>query len=175
MSRLDDVINTIYAAREGGHTERCHTLPHHGSYSVGKHQYDALSLLLILHPNPSGHLIRAVLWHDVAERWVGDMPAPAKWFNPALRQELEVAEGHVDDKLGLINWGALSDDDRQWLDEVDRLEVMLWALDQEGMGNRNAAHFAKVIIDYFNDKPGVHHEVMEVVLNVRWRRLPDRM
>lgn len=178
MDDIGTTIAKIKAMREGGETERVHTLPHHGSYSVGKHSFDALSLLLLLHDNPSVDLIKAVLWHDIAERWIGDMPAPAKWANPRLNFEYEQAEVVINEKIGL---GALylnlNEDDRTWLDEVDRLEVMLWALDQLQLGNSNVAHFPAVIFDYFDAKPFVHHAVMMVVQNAqqRWRRLPDRL
>ena len=76
----EQINRRVLAAREGGNVLRCHTVPHHGQYSVGKHSYDALSLLLLLHPNPSMNLVKATLWHDCAERFVGDMPAPAKWL-----------------------------------------------------------------------------------------------
>lgn len=141
---LSKQIDQIMAAREAGHVQRCHVVPHHGAYNIDGHSYNALSLLLILHPapGPSLFLVRAVLWHDHAERFVGDMPATAKWINYKLGEEYELCEARAHDKIGLVNLGELSDNDRAWLDGVDKLELYMWCLDQEALGNRHTMHFA---------------------------------
>jgi len=124
--------------REAGAVERCHTLPHCGSYTVGQHSFDALSLLLVLHPDPTVDLIKAVLWHDVAERWTGDVPAVAKWDDPELGRLLDQLEARIFAKLGIPHVVLLSKSDHQWLEAVDKLELWLWAKSQLRMGNENA-------------------------------------
>ena len=132
-------LELIGCLREAGSVERCHTIQHHGSYSVGRHSWDAAALLLVLHPSPSVALVRAVLWHDVAERWTGDVPAIAKWDEPKLVQLLVQLEERVFDRLGLAGLlSSLSEEDAVWLDAVDKLELWLWANEQLRMGNRNA-------------------------------------
>lgn len=134
MGSITSKINRrVLAAREGGNVLRCHTVPHHGQYSVGKHSYDALSLLLLLHPNPSMNLVKATLWHDCAERFVGDIPAPAKWTNSELGKVYEEAERRVLATLGLLP--CLLPDEEDWLKAVDTLELWLWCREEEALGN----------------------------------------
>ena len=127
------MIDRIWQMREGGHTERAHGIPHHGSYSVGKHSYDALSLLLILHPNPSMDLVKAMLWHDVAECWTGDVPAPMKWVYPEVMGPFKAVESALLHNMGVP---TITDEDHAWLKACDALEFWLWAHEQLALGNR---------------------------------------
>lgn len=165
------IITRIRAAREGGHVERCHTVPHLGSYSVGKHSFDAVSLLLLLHPEPgpSVNLIKGVLWHDVGERWVGDSPSPAKWFNPAFGEAYEAAE-----KEALLRSGfyiELTPRETDWLKAVDRLELLLWALDQVAIGNKNVTGMIENLHDYFSrERNSIPTPVLQVIASYFWKR-----
>lgn len=125
--------------REAGAVARCHTFPHCGDYSVGQHSWDAASLLLALHPHPTIALVKAVLWHDVAERWTGDVPAVAKWRSPELVDALALAEARVFDALGIQPLDGLTLNEQIWLHAVDKLELWLWCKDQLQLGNRRAA------------------------------------
>lgn len=127
------ILNQILAAREGGAVERCHATPHIGTYTNAQHCYGAVSLLLILHPNPSVDLIRAVQFHDVAERWLGDVPATGKG---AFRNEYEEAEARLQMDLDLMP--LLGEEDHNWLRAVDILDLWLWAREQLYLGNRAA-------------------------------------
>jgi hypothetical protein len=128
----------ILAARESAQVERCHTLPHIGSYTVGQHSYGALALLLLLHKSPSLDLIKAVAFHDLPERWLGDIPAPGK--TGAIAKAFQEAEAEIFEKLGLQF--ALTEDDKYWLKLVDVLDLWFWALEQFDMGNRCAEEVA---------------------------------
>lgn len=125
----------VLAVREGGAVERCHGTPHIGSYSVGSHSFGALSLVLLLHPNPSVNLIKAVAWHDVAERWLGDVPSPVKHNNPELKRVYELIEASHLKALNLFP--DLSTEEQQWLRGVDLMDLYLWCREQQRMGCRN--------------------------------------
>ena len=43
-------VDRIKATREAGNVRRFHVVPHVGEYTVGKHSYDAVSMLFVLHP-----------------------------------------------------------------------------------------------------------------------------
>lgn len=149
---LQTLIRQVIAAREAGHVERCHTVPHRAGYSVGRHSYDALSLLLLLHPEPSVRLIKAVLWHDAAERWVGDLPTTVKWSYPALCTAYENAERselqrHLPPAAEALN--SLFEQDLIWLDAVDKIELWLWVLDEMHLGNQHVADFKARLEDAF--------------------------
>ena len=143
--------------REAGALERAHNVPHHGSYSVGQHSYDAANIILILHPNPSLNLVKAVLWHDAPERFLGDLPAPAKWYNPALADEYRTAEKTVADHMGIQSvFDELTEEDKHWLSAADRLELLLWAQDQEALGNRHVCNLRDNVLEWF----GKNHEII---------------
>lgn len=162
----DDLVRCL---REAGAVERCHTLPHCGSYTVGQHSFDAVSLLLVLHPNPSLDLIKAVLWHDVAERWTGDVPAVAKWDDPELSRLLVALEERVFQKLGVQSPNNLSEQDHQWLEAVDKLELWLWAKGQLRMGNQNAAIVFRNLEPWF-ERTEVPPAVLQLMCNYEEKR-----
>lgn len=134
---MAEFIKNIIKARflrEAGHVQRCHNLPHHGEYTVGKHSYDALSLLFVLYPgDPSINLIKSVLWHDSAERYLGDVPAPAKWTNPDLKEIYETIENETLKRHGCAF--ELTENEHLWLKAIDMVEFWLWCLDQQMLGN----------------------------------------
>lgn len=121
-------IQQIIAMREGGGVKRHHTYKVMGEDTVGNHTFNMLNLLLALHPEPSGNLIKAVLWHDIAERFVGDTPSPVKKAFPAIKKALKDAEGIIDEKLGIKV--ELSKEDDAWLHGVDKVEYYLWLHEQ---------------------------------------------
>lgn len=128
------LLTRLAATREAGTVRRCHIVPHHGQYNIAQHSYGAVSLLLLLHPKPSLKLIKAVQWHDVAERWLGDVPAPAKWTHTELGEAYERAEEELLKRLGLF--GELTDLEVAWLKAVDTLELWLWCREEEeALGN----------------------------------------
>jgi len=127
----------VTATREAGDVRRCHIVPHHGQYNVAQHSYGAMSLLLLLHPNPSLDLIKAVQWHDCAERWLGDIPAPAKWTSSELGRVYEQAEEKVLKVLGLLP--SLGREETNWLKAVDTLDLWLWCREEEAMGNETVS------------------------------------
>ena len=131
---MQALINQVLAAREGGAVERCHATPHHGTYNNAQHCYGAVSLVLILHPSPSANLIRAVMFHDVAERWLGDVPATGQ--TGRLRDEYEEAEARIQMDLDLMP--LLEDEDHHWLKAVDVLDLWLWTREQLFLGNSAA-------------------------------------
>ena len=168
-----NVLRTILAAREAGNVLRCHTIPHHGEYSVALHCYNVVSLLFILHPDPSVNLIKAALWHDAGERWVGDIPAPAKWASPELDTASKVAEHIARDKFGL-NGGELSEEDRGWLGVLDALEFWFWCLDQEALGNQHINNARRAIRDRLNREDlSLYPGVWQVVRTLAWTRLEE--
>ena len=98
MSAMDQQkIKRLKYLRESGSVERCHCIPHNSSYTVGKHCYDMVVLLMQLFPgDPSTALIKSVLYHDAHERTLGDLPATAKWDSPCLRAEYQkIGRAHV--------------------------------------------------------------------------------
>src|SRR5690606_17115019 len=131
-SKMKSSVIEALSLRASGHTTRWHTIHHLKRQTVSEHSAQALNLLLILHENPTVDLIKAVLWHDSAERVVGDLPAPALRGNPRLREEYKSAEAcffstHDTPYRAFL---SLSAEDQAWLRGVDILELYLWCHDE---------------------------------------------
>ena len=174
MLKLNNV-DRIKATREAGNVRRFHVVPHVGEYTVGKHSYDAVSMLLVLHLNPSIHLVKALLWHDGAERWVGDMPRPAVSYNEALFHAHDQA--HMS---ALQTWEMyegfefLTDEDFRWLNAIDTLESWVWCQDQIAFGNRHCEktllYLSRSIEREFSNFP---EPCREFYAKYEWTRLPE--
>lgn len=168
-------IERVLVAREAGNVRRCHVVPHHGEYTVGKHSYDAVSMLLVMHPDPSIHLIKALLWHDGAERWVGDMPAPAKLYNEELGQAYAQAEWFAMRAWELYDaFEFLTEDDLLWLRTIDSLELWAWCQDQLALGNQHIREFIRNLEEYFEHESTLMPEpCWRFYKEFKWTRLPD--
>ena len=122
--------------REAGNVSRLHTVPLIQKYTVAGHSWGMAMMCLALHPLPRPDLIKACLLHDVAERLIGDVPAPTKWRFEQLTKELDKAEQEAMTELG-INFNLLPDEEI-WLRALDLLDLLLFCVEEERMGNRNA-------------------------------------
>ena len=122
---------------EAGQVQRFHTTPVHMSRSIGEHSWNMAALLFTLHPEPPMRLVKAVLFHDVAERWTGDIPAPAKWSEPVLNDVLERMEQELLEAFEIKI--KLDEHDTDWLKALDILELTLHMRQEMEMGNKLVA------------------------------------
>jgi 5'-deoxynucleotidase YfbR-like HD superfamily hydrolase len=157
----------VKAVREAGLTRRAHVLPYQGSYNIAQHSYGATSLLLLLNPDPSLELIKAVMWHDVAERWLGDLPSPAKVFSKELKEIYEAEELKILKTLELFP--GLSLMDQRWLKAVDIMDLWLWARENRAQGDlavtgiMDNCYLALVELRRLNDLPDHAKEFFDMV------------
>lgn len=162
----EDHVLEILKLRAAGYVRRWHTVAHvTRDQNDAEHSAQALSLLLMLHPLPSISMVKVMLWHDMGELGVGDVPAyPALRNNPDLRQAYKSAESRfISENFQRLNvaLGDLSDDEHQWIRECDLLELCLFCNDQIQNGNH---HFAPILnrgLDYLHAIPGLHKEVVD--------------
>lgn len=169
-------VDHVKATREAGAVERCHVIPHVGEYTVATHCYNMVSMLMVLHPNPSVALIKTLLWHDGAERWVGDLPHPAKRWSTALRAGYDEAQLNA-----LQHWEmyegfeGLEDDDYRWLNALDTLELWVWCHDQIAFGNRHCektlVYLTRNIAAQLSRFP---EPCKEFFASYDWSRLPEQ-
>lgn len=166
------LIERVLVAREAGAVERCHTFPHHGKYTVAEHCYGVVSLLFLLYPIPSINLIKSCLWHDTAERFLGDLPAPTKWKHGELRAAYETVEEDTLKSLGFSF--ELTEEELSWVKVLDKLELWLWAQHQKAMGNRYIEDLKKRVEDWFdNSLDNIPEPVLEFIRSYSHGRLPD--
>lgn len=159
--------------REAGHVERVHTIPHHGSYTVGYHSWNVAVLLLGLHPDPSPRLIRSALLHDVAERWTGDLPGDLLWRDEGLREALGAVEERVREKLQVSPFD-LGEGEAWWLASCDVLELWLWCWDQIHLGNLHVNPMKRKCETWFTQNDAqVPRKVWAYFNNFQWERTDD--
>jgi len=147
------IIRRVSDIRTGGDVERCHGIRHQTSYSVAKHTWGALALLYILFPEYYARLSPYLLFHDVAEAWVGDIPAPTKRFSSQVRDACETMERRVHELLEIPFDGDLAPEDQRVLKACDHLELYLWACEEQDAGNAHARCIADELTSYFRERP----------------------
>lgn len=149
----------LVAARTGGATERCHGIRHSGSYPVSAHTWNVLVLLWLLWPEDFGRLSVPVMFHDVPEAWVGDIPAPTKRYNPAIKEACAEMEARIMRRLQLPWDEELPPEDRAKVKTCDLMELYMWAAEQVHGGNRHASCVVREVQRYFEEVPPAHGAV----------------
>lgn len=170
----EDKLTRVYRAREGGHVERCHTVPHVGTYKVSEHTAQMLFLLDVLYPSATLRLWRAVLHHDLSEAITGDVPGGVGKVDPELRKVYEEATEVISEEFG---WGDedLTDHERRWLAALDKLELYLWCHDQANLGNDHAAPIMEFLEQWFFDRRNeLPQNVRKFLAKYEWRRVSGR-
>lgn len=125
----------VLAIREGGWTDRMHTVLKLRSYRNDGHQWGVATLCDQFFPDASKDLLRACLYHDVPERWCGDSPYPAKKrYEPEIGRLLEEVEGRF---AKLLHLDIELTEAEQWkLNFCDMLELGLWTREELALGNK---------------------------------------
>lgn len=172
MMQITPANYLVAILREASRVERSHTMPHHGSYTNGQHSFDMAMLLLALYPDASPNLVKAVLVHDLPERYTGDMPSPAKSADGELGKRMAQLEHRVMRKLNIDF--ALTEDERCWLHGIDKAEAFLWAKDQIALGNQNAAAMIGNLASWFKNN-SVPQPLREFLETHQWVRTPDEI
>jgi hypothetical protein len=162
----------VIMLREASKVERCHTIPHHGSYTDGQHSYDAAMMYLTLCPAPSFKVVKAILSHDLGERWVGDVPAPTKWADGEMSKRLQTLEDRCLRRMGVAF--QLEPEDQKWLKAMDMLELWIWGHEQMAMGNANAATIVGNLNAHFM-RIHLPDEVVNFLKDYQWTRTPDEI
>jgi len=122
--------------RLGGGVRRFHTRPTIDHQTVAAHSWGVAALLFEI-CDPSVNLLRAAIYHDVAEYDTGDIPATAKWMSKSLKATLDELELQIERGLG-IEAANLSREERWLLKFADMLELVWYSVEQRKMGNRYA-------------------------------------
>ena len=165
------ILNKIKALWEGGDVERLHAVPHLRPYTVAQHCWRMTMLLYQLHPCPHRQLVGAIIHHDCAERWVGDVPAPAKWWVvPEIKDALATAEDQILVELGV--GFSLTSEDIHWLKALDILELYLHCLDEANLGNRNLHQCCRACLDVLH-QDWIPPEITRWLVVKDWNRTDD--
>lgn len=123
---------------KAGKTRRWHTeFVVGGDQTLADHSWGVARILTYLWPDSEHQVIMACLDHDLAEAWLGDIPAPAKESFPEINDAFQKAEAQIEKDLGIRWYCALTTEDRQRIRAADMLESLHFAIAQAGMGNTN--------------------------------------
>lgn len=171
-THVREALRRIHFLREAGAVERCHQTPHHGPYNIAIHSFNALNLILVLHPAPSLNLLKAITWHDAHERLLGDIPAPTFWASPTLTMEARRLEEAINQRFGIDV--PLTPEEGAWLRAVDKLELWLWAKEQLLDGNHRCVEFVALLDRWFaTNRLLVPGPVSEFIDHYRHERTPN--
>lgn len=171
-----DTNERVLFCREAADVKRCHNFPWIGSYTVGQHSFNMLTLAYQIVPanELTQELIKAIVAHDLAERMVGDMPAPFKWAMPEVDSALHQTEQGI---LEAVDMGmTLIPSEQRWLKALDRIELWLACHDQLALGNRNAQVMIDAIEDWYKEHADdLPPEAVDFIENFNHYRLPDEL
>lgn len=120
--------------RNGSFVKRWH-VERLSPQEVASHSH-GVAVMLCFICEPSAHLLKAALFHDLAEKMVGDMPAPIKWDYPEIAKFLDELSDKVDHTLGI--YIILTPAEKKLLKLADYLDASFYALEQRMQGNRYA-------------------------------------
>ena len=122
---------------KASNVKRYHTFPIIGEQTVGHHSHRvALILIYLTDGNLSANLLKAALFHDLAELHTGDIPATTKWAHPNIADLLKKIEHtyELEHEISVM----LTVREKSLLKTADMCELMLFAEEQYMMGNINA-------------------------------------
>lgn len=143
-------MNKLTQIMKGGAVKRYHTVTMIQEQTVAAHSWGVACVLLDVLTYPSAELLKAALYHDVAESMVGDCPATTKWRYPDLARELNKAEDEVESLLGVSC--LLSDTEKQCLKFADMADLVLHCLKDYRLGNRDSLEIVNRGLAYLEDR-----------------------
>lgn len=121
---------TLY--RDAGAVRRYHTKRVHRGQTIAEHTFGMLMLIKQVQPLCTKNLMNAALHHDLPELFTGDMPGPIKRAHPDLGPLLDSIEEGLDP---LYQDFHLTVPEAMLLKWADRMELVLWCLEEVRMGN----------------------------------------
>jgi len=109
---------------EAGKVRRWHTMRAVDPQTNADHSWGVAFLILLQWPDASANLIKAALFHDLGERWAGDIPGPAKLANHSLSLASKASEKSYFESLG-FEMPELTQDEKTKLTIADRQEAWM--------------------------------------------------
>tara|TARA_R110000751_G_scaffold220032_2_gene322689 strand:+ start:3569 stop:4105 length:537 start_codon:yes stop_codon:yes gene_type:complete len=158
----------LHKRLQGGHVSRYHTRPEVGNnQNVASHSWRALVILTTLWPDISREAVLWLIYHDVAEAELGDLPATTKWNYPEIAKLYKKAEEKYEERLELPLNRKLTKEEQRKVKICDMLELVFHCKRQTQMGNTLALPIYLRGIDFLKDnfEKFPEYEVVQSVLN----------
>ncbi len=136
---------------KGGAVKRYHTVTMIKEQTVAAHSWGVACVLIDILGEPSAKLLKAALYHDVAESMTGDVPATTKWKYTELAEALQKAEEDVERSLGIYVTG-LTSSELSTLKFADMVDLILHCVKEYRLGNRDALEIITRGMNYLDDR-----------------------
>lgn len=130
---------TLY--RDAGAVKRYHVKRTHRIQTIAEHTFGMLMLVKQVNEfdgflgDRISSVYDAILHHDLPELMTGDVPAPIKRAHPELGPLMDSIE---QDLHPLYRDHGLSPDEEALIKWADRMELVLWCLEEVRLGNSYA-------------------------------------
>ena len=157
---MNNFYDRIAFIQRGRATIRYHTMRMHDHQRIDSHSYGVMMLVLLLTDGPDitlerrDTLMRAAMFHDLAEHITGDIPAPVKrtlgtgWRETYSSYEDELLEDH---RL-LV---SLNEADARVLKMADAAEGCLHCIEERRMGNQETQSLFHNFWSYLKDEQDI--------------------
>ena len=131
------LLKKLHQRLQGGHVIRYHTRPDVGKGQTNaSHSWRAMVILTTLWPDIEKEAIVCLLYHDVAEAELGDLPATVKWRYAQIASAYKECERAWEKKLELpYTFENLNEQDQERVKMADMLELVLHCKRQMQLGN----------------------------------------
>lgn len=157
MNALDQV--KIY--RRGLNVTRMHTVPHIRHYDNAGHSANAALVALELcklngvEQTDQLDILKYMLMHDVAEQFVGDVPADVKRIEPDIKHVLDTVESNWEKKNLHNKPKSMTMSSIGICKSSDLIELGMFCVEELNMGNKGVTHVLQNVIDYLEVCAGV--------------------
>ena len=147
------IFDRVLQFRDAGVIKRSHTCRTLMDRNVAEHSHGVAMLILALYAPvlPRPELLAAALTHDLSEIATGDVPAPVKRDNPALKIELHKISEAWEHEMGVRY--NLTAEEAALLLWCDRVDFALYALEEVTMGNRYFLEYLHRITSWLREMP----------------------
>jgi len=125
----------IEAARKSYEVERFHTEFTFRKQNLGWHSANAVIILETCFPNCTKEQILACLIHDCGEYLSGDVPAPAKWLFPGIKEACDSLQKHWEDEYDFL-LPELTEQELEEIKFADNMELLFFCFEEYKLGNR---------------------------------------
>lgn len=130
---------------QGGNVKRYHTFPTLKEQTNAAHSWGvAVLVALLFESHCTAELLKAALWHDVAEIRTGDIPRPVKNASPEVARVVKKLEYKTLEQFNLVV--DLSPDEERILQVCDKIESLIFLVHEWNLGNRYAKDRAEDVL-----------------------------
>lgn len=146
-------MHRLLLMRTAARVERCHTVTTTHRQTVGEHTFGVLAILLTIYPKASASLMRAAIFHDVAEAITGDIPSPIMVEYPTLREVVNDMEDDIEVQFDMSDRVHLDTGERKILRYCDRMDLLMFSIEELDTGNKRMGRVAyRVLHSLANDR-----------------------